>query len=252
MVSGHVERIRADRARTTGHSIKITHSGPRFTITVIMINDIIFDFDGTLVDSLPGLEQAIRASWEEIFPARVLPPLRPLLGPPIRKIFLSIDAALTLEQLEQLAARFRHLYDSHYCLESDLFPKCEEVLRILSGQSRRLYIATNKPQKPTSKIIEHFQIDRYFTSIRSLDSQTPPYESKAHIVQDIISSHGLDPLSTVMVGDAVEDATSAAKCGIGFVSACYGYGQISTKQFEHGLFDLNEISDLPRLLEETA
>jgi len=213
-----------------------------------MITNIVFDLDGTLIDSLPGIGQAIRASWAEVFPGRDLPDLRPLMGPPIARILLSIDPSLCAEHLQRLVSHFRHFYDSQYCLNATLFPGCAKTLRQLLNEGKNLYIVTNKPTKPTALLAEHLQFGPYFKAMLSLDSAIPAFRNKAAILKNLLTRHHLKTASTVMVGDAQEDATSAAECGLGFISACYGYGRISTAQFKHGLFDLDQISDLPNRL----
>lgn len=214
-----------------------------------MIQDIIFDLDGTLIDSLPGIERAIASAWNARFPGKPLPNLKPLLGPPIRKIFLAINPDLSIEDLEPLAAHFRKLYDTEYCLDSTLFPGCREVLERLLARQKRLYVATNKPTKPTAKILDHLKLTPFFAEIVSLDSQNPPYSGKTEMIQAILSHHSLCHATTVMIGDGLEDGTAAGECKIGFISARYGYGDIHTRQFPHGLFDMEAISDFPKLIE---
>jgi len=183
------------------------------------IENFIFDLDGTLVDSLPGIEDSVRFAV-----ARPIPPLRPLIGPPIRSILRSLEPGATEGDLDRLTESFRGAYDSTGWRNTILQPGAAEVLAELHDQGRRAFLATNKPAAVTTKILGMLEIGQYFAGVFTRDSRTPGLASKTEMLQALLDYHSLDPASCMMVGDTVEDYLSAAEAGMDAVIVANGYG----------------------------
>ncbi len=174
------------------------------------------------------------------------------MGPPIRKIFLKIHPRLEPAELERLLVRFRTVYDQETCLDARLFPAVHEVLGQLRDEERNLFVATNKPRLPTLRIVEHFGIASFFKEIVSPDAREPIFPDKAAMVRAVLETHQLDPAATLLVGDALDDSVAAGACGIGFVAARYGYGEVRAGSFPHGRFDIDSPGALPGALQAFA
>jgi phosphoglycolate phosphatase len=185
---------------------------------------LICDLDGTLVDSLPGIECSARAAVQQYFPDRHLPSLRPLIGPPVRQIFASLWPDLSNEALDRVVDSFRKHYDKEGCLMTAPYPEVVHTLRMLSSLGVRLYVLTNKPMRCTETILRHIGLRDIFIDVFTPDKEGESWTVKSEGVNLLIEKHGLSPKSTLLVGDAWGDKEAALECGLGFAFAAYGYG----------------------------
>ena len=186
---------------------------------------ILFDLDGTLVDSAPGIGAALAAAFATI--GRHVAPgdLRRLIGPPIRVMARRLCPELSAQEAADVEAAYRPLYDDGLWSQTTLFPAVALTLKTLRGAGCRLFVATNKPQRPAIRILEHLGLRGLFEEIVTRDSVAPPYANKAAMVGGVVQRHGLDAATAVMVGDTAEDGEAAAANGIGFVWMTHGYGE---------------------------
>lgn len=183
------------------------------------IENFIFDLDGTLVDSLPGIEESVRFAV-----AHPIPPLRPLIGPPIRTILGRLEPGLREDELNELTARFRKAYDSTGWRDTVLQPGASELLAGLHKRGRRIFVVTNKPAFATRKILAMLAIRRYFAGVYTRDSRTRAFASKTEVLRSLVQREWLDPRFCVMVGDTVEDYVSAIETGMHAFIVANGYG----------------------------
>jgi phosphoglycolate phosphatase len=184
------------------------------------IENFIFDLDGTLVDSLPGIEDSVRFAVSS-----PIPPLRSLIGPPIRSILRCLEPDLSELDLDGLTKRFRKAYDSTGWRNTILQSGTTEVLAELHKRGRRVFLATNKPARPTTKILAMLSIGQYFAGVSTCDSRTPVFASKTEMLRALLQCHSLDPTRCLMVGDTVEDYVSAVETGMDALIVSNGYGR---------------------------
>jgi phosphoglycolate phosphatase len=189
-----------------------------------MIDDVIFDLDGTLVDSLPGVEYSARAAWDAVQPGTPCPSLRRLMGPPIRDMFHRALPTADPALLDSLVHHFRASYGSSGWQKTVVFPHVLAALAALTRDGMRCFVATNKPSVPTQRIADHCGLRPFLTAIQSVDSRTPPFASKAEATATLVAEHGVDPARTMLMGDTLEDARVARACGLRFLAFRGGYG----------------------------
>ena len=185
---------------------------------------LLFDLDGTLVDSLPGIEYSCELALQLVAPECVLPSLREYLGPPIRRILAELLPDFDAERLDEVERYFRASYDSEGWQKSVAYDGVPETLRRLAGAGYRCFVITNKPQGPSRRILAHLQLMRHIEEVVSPDSKAPPYRSKAEGVRHLIHKFGLDAERAVLVGDSEDDALAAEMSGVRFAAVSYGYG----------------------------
>lgn len=189
---------------------------------------VLFDMDGTLLDSLPGIEYSVKAA----FGAAGLPErpfhLRKLIGPPIRTILSRAAETDDPALLDTLERHFRASYDNEGWRQSICFPDALEVLQAMKKSGHRLFIVTNKPRHSSTMAIEAEGIACLFERIYTRDSKNPPYISKADMLQALLTDQHLSPQDCVMVGDTMEDAGAAAMHKIDFIFMEHGYGEVSS------------------------
>jgi phosphoglycolate phosphatase len=175
---------------------------------------VIFDLDGTLVDSLPGIEFSV----DDSFLAGKLPPrktdLRPLIGPPIREIFAKLLPESDESQLSTLERAFRSSYDTEGWRKTTLYKNAAYVLSELKQAGIKLFLATNKPSFATARILEELGVHNFFAEVLCRDSETPAFASKVQMLRALLGRHKLDPAQCIYVGDTYEDYLAGSEAGI--------------------------------------
>lgn len=193
------------------------------------VHHLICDLDGTLVDSLPGIECSTRHALAKCLPGVVAPPMRDVVGPPIAKMFAQLWPQLPCDELDCLLAAFRQHYNEEGCLASVCYPGVRETLSELRKREVEMFVLTNKPLAPTQTILRHTGIEEFFAGVVSPDTAEPSYLTKSAAAKALRDVHALAPASTAIVGDGLDDAAAAAACGFAFFLAAYGYGSAAVR-----------------------
>jgi phosphoglycolate phosphatase len=211
---------------------------------------VIFDLDGTLVDSAPGIEHALLESVQLILPDSVidLPDIRPHIGPPLPELVRRLFPHVTPQVAEQIETRFGLVYDHTGWQLTRVYESAIKTLSWLADHQVGCFLVTNKRQKPTRQILIKFGLLQFFIEVVSADTNGPTLESKEEMVSHLVEKHLLNPGRTLMVGDTHSDATAARMCGMHFALAVYGYGSGYTDREWQEAHILHSISDLVQIV----
>jgi phosphoglycolate phosphatase len=207
---------------------------------------VLFDLDGTIVDSLPGIEFSIREAFAACKVPLLARNLRELIGPPIRNILSRAGDVLENTQLDALEKSFRASYDAGGWRKAVCYPKADVVLRTLRERGHRLFVVSNKPRWCSLQILEREQILSCFEAVITRDSRSPHYLTKEEMIGALLSQK-VHPQDCMMVGDTIEDARAALKTGIQFVMMTHGYGdlsKISSIRIAHTLDSFSQFYEL--------
>ncbi len=208
---------------------------------------ILFDLDGTLVDSLPGIEFSVREAFSQCNLPLEKKSLRELVGPPIRTILSQAGNVADESSLDALEHAFRTSYDSEGWRKTTSFPDVEGVLRMMRERGHRLFVVSNKPRHAALKILEQERFLPYFEAVVTRDSRSPHYNGKCEMIGDLLAEQGIVQEECVMVGDTAEDGNAAAETGIKFIQMAHGYGaegQLSSIPVAHTLNSFTQFSSL--------
>lgn len=187
---------------------------------------ILFDLDGTLVDSAPGIVQSISFTLKEL--GLEVPPMADLLhwvGPPLPESFRTragIDESLLPRAIEI----YREQYLNVGAYDSRLFDGTGELLHDLRAEGRHLALATSKPMTPATLMLEHFNLVRYFDVIATA-ADDESRGDKHLIIDDALeglADLGLDVSQVIMVGDRIHDVQGAQEHGLPSAIVHWGYG----------------------------
>lgn len=213
------------------------------------IRNILFDLDGTLIDSSEGIEASARAAVQAVLPERELPSLKRLIGPPIRQVLCQALAGTSPDVLDEVERRFRRQYDSEGWRHARLYETAEETLRGLAEASLKIFVVTNKPISPTTSIVGLLKLDRYLVDVVAPDSREPAFASKSDALAHMVAKHDLRKATSLFVGDALDDARAAWAVGVRFAAAAYGYGNAHGQQEFPVHFVLRRAGDLLKIVE---
>ena len=178
---------------------------------------VIFDLDGTLSDSAPGIVASLHHAYDMLGhpkPADFVP----FIGPPFELAFRS--EGFTEEQIVDLLGVYRERYWNTGAFENSIYPGIDDVLNELAAQGYRLAIATSKPEETALRILEHFgYIDRFeiiggatFDATRS---------TKSAVLDHVLGQLG--PCRPIMIGDRHHDVEGAREHGIDCIGVRWGY-----------------------------
>ena len=189
-----------------------------------MYAHIVFDLDGTLIDSAA----AILASYRAAFAAHGVVPVRAIeadiVGPPINETLRLLVGSAAPAVIEKLSEAFKRSYDTGGLLETLAYPGVDAMLAGLRAAGGRLHIATNKRIHPTRLILEHLGWGDCFDTVYALDLFSPRLPDKAAMIGRLLADHGIDAGAAVYVGDRFEDGEAAEANGLPFIAATWGYG----------------------------
>lgn len=184
-------------------------------------NTVLFDFDGTLYDTVEGITKSIQFALRKHGIDAPLEALRCFAGPPLVDKFMEVygvEQALA----EQLVLDFRERYQPIGIYESAPFPGVGELLLHLREAGLTVGVATSKPQAMAELLLERAGLLNRFDVIVGSKPGLNNAEKWA-IVQEAMTLCKADKGSTVLVGDTKYDAIGAARVGIPCIGALWGY-----------------------------
>lgn len=213
-----------------------------------MIESVLFDLDGTLVHTAPGILGGFRQTLTAAGVPLVTPIDERVIGPPLLATLERLTGITDAAHLDRLATAFKQVYDTDGVRAAEPYPGTEMVLDALRAQGRRLFVVTNKRAHPTRLILERLGWWSRFEHVYSPDSLTPPAKRKAAVVAHLVEAHGVRAGAATLVGDSAEDGDAAGANAVPFVAARYGYGTPIPTDGTSPVGSLGAITELPDLL----
>ncbi|MDC0088865.1 HAD family hydrolase [Porticoccaceae bacterium] len=186
------------------------------------MNSLIFDLDGTLVDSASSVRSALSEACNinGIEPAMPVSEIK--IGPPLDAILRSILLHEESARYDLLKASFVELYDKIFCTQCSLYPGAVDALSKASVVTS-LFIVTNKRIIPTIKILNYFNILQIFKGVIGSDSVTNNGLPKSASIGYLIKEYGLNDRNCMYFGDTAGDALACQQAGVKFVHVPWGY-----------------------------
>jgi phosphoglycolate phosphatase len=184
---------------------------------------VVFDLDGTLVDSWRDLASSANALLEGCG-ARPLPAreVAAMVGDGAATLVERVCRAAGVEPPPDALARFLAIYDGHLLDSTRPYPGVPELLARLAARGP-LAVLTNKPAAATRKILEGTGLARFFRTVVAGDGPLPRKPDPAGL-RHLMAEAGAAPATTLLVGDAGVDVETARRAGTPFCLARYGFG----------------------------
>ncbi len=233
-------------------------TAPTFRIaspTPTACDTLIFDLDGTLIDSAPDIRSSLNAALAE-------QDLEPASMTDVRR-WMGDGAAVLVERAlnarrwvpggagrshlgKRVLQRFLDIYEASPASATRLFPHVMETLTSLAKMGIKQGICTNKPLNHSLKVVKAMGMDRFFGCVVAGDS-TP--RSKPHPLPLLLCLEqlGSSPVSSIMVGDSPIDLATARSAGMPSILVTWGYSKVPVETLGAHLV-LNDFRDLPAIL----
>lgn len=210
-----------------------------------MYQFVLFDFDGTVFDTVEGITKCVRHAINKVGLDAPLNELRCFAGPPLGDMFME-KFGFDRKAAEQAIADFRERYLPIGLYESRVFPGIADLLRELRDAGCRLAIATSKPQPLAEELLAREGIIGLFDAISGSDPSGGD-DSKQAVTVRAMELLGAAPEETVLVGDTKYDVIGAHQCGIKCIGVRYGYaaaGELESAAADFIAADMNEIKTI--------
>ena len=189
-------------------------------------DSVLFDLDGTLTNSLPGIARSIQHVLRIMSPAATTIPteeeLRWCVGPPLRELFQRLLITTDQAVIERAVKLYIERYERIGFRESRVFPGVPEMLAAVSV-GRRLVLVTSKLTESAEKVLAEFYLRKYFEGVYGTDHHGKPSD-KSQLVQTALKDHQCSPPTTAIVGDRYHDIAAGKTNNLFTIGVTYGYG----------------------------
>lgn len=208
-----------------------------------MFKNLIFDLDGTLINSEEGIKESLINSFKNAKIKILIPHQNIEIGPPLDETILFCNGNLNYDQLEEIKIYFKKQYDSLFYKKLEVFKNVKQILDNFKIRKIHMYIATNKRHKPTMKIVEHLKWRKYFKNIYSIDMYSLESKNKTNMLKKLLEKEKILARESLYIGDKYSDYIASSSNKISFIGANWGGSDFDKKTKEFKIIDkLNQDS----------
>lgn len=216
---------------------------------------LVFDLDGTLIDSAPDIADAVNALLGELGkPALPLGDIKTMIGDGAPVLLArALKASRLPQDAAELMPRFKTIYEAASTNRTVLYPKVREILETFRREGRHLSLCTNKPSDATRVVLDHFGLSVLFHAVIGGDTLKERKPAKEPLLAAIAQSGG-DPAAaaetSVMIGDSHTDLATAKAGGVPGIIIPSGYGRPADRTEQGDFHEIARFADLPALLSQ--
>ncbi len=212
---------------------------------------VLFDLDGTLVDSAPDIHAALNQTLESYGePPFTLEAVTRMIGGGVPKLieraYAALDKELDPATLDRIVDRFIKIYEPRSAELTTLYAGASEVTRQLKHDGRAIGVVTNKPGQPTAEILKHFGLFDLMDVVVGGDAG-PAKKPEPGLLLLACERLGIDPAEVLFVGDSENDVAAAKAAGIKVVVVLGGYTSLSKDELAADAA-IDSLSAVPALM----
>lgn len=207
-----------------------------------MIKNIIFDLDGTISKSAPGILNAFEYALEKMGKTYSRDDLYKYIGPPLRDSFVK---ELGEESADKGVDYYRQYYFKKGIFETEIYDGIQELIEELYDCGFDIYLATSKGEESSKKILEYFGILKFFSYI---SGSSDDKNTKKKVIDHLLKENNLKSSESIMIGDRSYDIESANNLEIKTIAVAYGYG--NNEEFEKASFIANYPYEILNIIEK--
>lgn len=184
---------------------------------------VIFDFDGTISDTSPGIRHCYNATAAAMgyAPHPEREDFFGVIGGSLEHGFAKLWPQMSPEEIQRAVTEYRERYATEgVALPAPLYPEMKETLEILKANGVLLAVATLKHKRFIGRMLEDLHIDHLFDAVCAYQNG----ETKQDLLEEACCLTGATPKESLLVGDSAFDGQGAQACGMDFAAALYGWG----------------------------
>ena len=190
----------------------------------MMYDTVLFDLDGTLTDPGEGITNsvayALRKYGIEVTDRREL---YKFIGPPLVDSFMKYYD-FSQEEALKAVEYYREYFRDKGIFENRVYEGVEDMLRQLHTMGKRLVLATSKPEEFALRILQHFDLKKYFSVVAGASMDSSRSKKGDVIAYALSMCDSIDKNIAIMVGDREHDIIGAKENGLRSIGVLYGYG----------------------------
>ena len=209
--------------------------------------NVLFDLDGTLTDSKPGIVKSVQYALhcfgiDEPDTER----LTPFIGPPLYHSFEELYG-FSGEEAKEAVARYREYYAETGLYENILYEGIDSLLYRLKENGYKIILASSKPRIYVKRVLSYFRILRYFDIVEGseMDGKNT---GKVELIAHILDKWNLKAEESVMIGDRKYDIEGAKANGMDSIAVGYGYGTVDELSKAEPTYFFSTIEELEKQL----
>lgn len=188
-----------------------------------MYKTILFDLDGTLTDPGEGITNSVAYALEHYgITVEDKKSLYCFIGPPLNDSFVKYYGFDSEKAMEAIGV-YREYFRERGIFENELYEGVGELLDKIKRSGRKIVLATSKPEEFAVRILEHFDLIRYFDVVAGA-SMDEKRNKKGDVIAYALKKGGISVQDAVMIGDREHDIFGAKENGLPSIGVLYGYG----------------------------
>ena len=207
-----------------------------------MIKNIIFNLDGTISKSAPGILNAFEYALEKMGKRYSRDDLYKYIGPPLRDSFVK---ELGEDLADQGVDFYREYYFTKGLFETEIYDGIKDLLDNLNSKGYKIFLATSKGEESSEKILEYFGILDYFSYVSGSENNK---NTKKKVIDHLLKENNLKSSESIMIGDRSYDIEAANNLEIKTIAVAYGYG--NKEEFEKASFIANSPYEIINIIEK--
>ena len=220
------------------------------------MNDyLLFDLDGTLTDPGEGITKCVQYALAAFgIDEPDLKALEPFIGPPLKDSFMEFYD-FDEEKASQAVEKYRERFRDTGIFENRIYDGIPDMIRKLKGNHKKLAVASSKPTVFVEKILEHFEIRKYFDVVVGSELDGTRTEKSEVVAEALRRLYGEDAgdieekkRNTVMIGDRKFDVEGAKAEGIASIAVTYGYGPMDELKIARPDYIVRSVGELEKFL----
>lgn len=211
-----------------------------------LLSHIFFDLDGTLTNPRLGITACIRHALLKLnAPVPADDELAQWIGPPLQASFQ--QALGSSEQATEAVQLYRDRFARVGLYENHVYDGIPAMLSTLASQQYTLWVTTSKPQVFATQIIQHFQLNSFFTAVygSELDGTRT---SKSDLLAHVLATEKIDAANAIMVGDRCHDIIGAEHNALPTIGVTWGFGSAKELQAAGATTLCHTPATLPQVL----
>lgn len=212
---------------------------------------ILFDLDGTISNSKEGITKCVQYALSKLgIDEPNLDDLEHFIGPPLKTEFIK-SYGFTEKVAQKAVALYRERYEPIGIYEAYMYPGIEKLLLTLKEQGKTVALATSKPRDMAEKVLEYFEITKYFDYVMGAE-RLGPIQSKTDVLLELFKEMNIkqEKERVVLVGDTCYDVQGAIDVGIDCIGVAYGFGNREEMLAKGAIFIAETTKDLVNIFNE--